>query len=267
MSTFLKGLQDSIHKNIKPWSDSCLKEVMFQTLTTWFSLHCTNITAIFPCNEPLWTARLSNAKWALHPFPEEMVIKSCIMHVHYNDTHNEYRGMALCGGQIMAEMRLEFSQWGHHGDNNVAGTARIVDQFKLAVGWLTFIPQTDKTQRAQGWREGEIIMWGLKPVHKQSNSTRPTRRLTREMLQTVGVWWARNQNWSRMCRDQKYMIFWEHLKVLIMKSTWEEHTWRQRFVFELKERKQLRWASTCKPNQTRHVQKSQTKQIHVSLLL
>lgn len=75
---------------------------------------------------------LIKRKMGLHPFPEDMVIKSCIMHVHYNDIHNEYRGIVLCGGQIMMEMRLEFSQWGHHGNNNVAGTARTVDQFRLA---------------------------------------------------------------------------------------------------------------------------------------
>lgn len=40
---------------------------------------------------------------ALHHFPEDMVIKSCIMHVHHNDIHNEHRGLVLYGGWIMME--------------------------------------------------------------------------------------------------------------------------------------------------------------------
>lgn len=75
------------------------------------------------------TAHQALSKMGLHPFPEDTVIKSCIMHAHYNDIHNEYRDMVLCGGQSVIEMGLELSQWGHHGNNNVAGTA---DQFRLA---------------------------------------------------------------------------------------------------------------------------------------
>lgn len=53
---------------------------------------------------------LIKRKMGLHPFPEDMVIKACIMHVHHNDIHNEYSAIVLCGGEIMMEMRLEFSQ-------------------------------------------------------------------------------------------------------------------------------------------------------------
>lgn len=53
---------------------------------------------------------LIKRKMGLHSFPEDMVIKSCIMHAHHNDTHNEYRGIVLYGGRIMMEMRLEFNQ-------------------------------------------------------------------------------------------------------------------------------------------------------------
>lgn len=68
----------------------------------------------------------------LHPFPEDMVIKSCIMHAHHNDIHNEHRGTVLCGGRIMMEMRLEFNRRGRHGNKGVAGAAQTVDQFRLA---------------------------------------------------------------------------------------------------------------------------------------
>ncbi len=71
--------------------------------------HCMNITAIISCNEPLCTKCSSNAKRACILFSEDMVIKSCIMHAHHNDIHNEHRGIVLCGGRIMMEMRLEFN--------------------------------------------------------------------------------------------------------------------------------------------------------------
>ena len=46
---------------------------------------------------------LIKREMGLHPFPEDMVIKSCIMHAHYNDIHNEHRGIVLYGGRIMME--------------------------------------------------------------------------------------------------------------------------------------------------------------------
>lgn len=66
------------------------------------------------------------------PSPEDMVIKSCIMHVRHNDARNERRAMLLCRGQIMMGMRAEFSRWGHHGDNNVAAAARTAERLRLA---------------------------------------------------------------------------------------------------------------------------------------
>lgn len=41
---------------------------------------------------------LIRCEMGMHPFPEDMVIKSCIMHVQHNDIHNEPRDLVLHGG-------------------------------------------------------------------------------------------------------------------------------------------------------------------------
>lgn len=75
----------------------------------------------------------SNLKWACILFPKIWWLKSCIMHVQHNDIHNEHRAIVLRGGRIMMETRLEFNQWGRHGNGGEAGVAdQTVDQFGLA---------------------------------------------------------------------------------------------------------------------------------------
>ena len=46
---------------------------------------------------------LIKQKIGWHPFPEDMVITSCIIHALHNDIHNEHRAIVLYGGWIMME--------------------------------------------------------------------------------------------------------------------------------------------------------------------
>lgn len=78
-------------------------------------------------------------KMDFHPFPEDMVIKSCIMDAPHNDIHNEDRVRVLCEGQIMMETVLEF-QSGHHGNSYEPAAVWTVDGFgfgeNTAKKWL-----------------------------------------------------------------------------------------------------------------------------------
>lgn len=65
-------------------------------------------------------------KMDVYPFPQDMVIKSCIMDAPHNDIHNEDRVRVLCEGQIMMETTLEF-QSGHHGNSYEPAAGRIGD--------------------------------------------------------------------------------------------------------------------------------------------
>lgn len=67
-------------------------------------------------------------KMDFYPFPEDMVIKSCIMDAPHNDIHNEDRVRVLCEGQIMMETMLEF-QSGHHGNSYEPAAVWAVDGF------------------------------------------------------------------------------------------------------------------------------------------
>jgi len=69
---------------------------------------------------------LIKCEMGLHPFPEDMVIKSCIMHVHHNDIHNEHRGIVLHGGRIMMESSTSEVTMVIKG---VADAAQTADQF------------------------------------------------------------------------------------------------------------------------------------------
>lgn len=67
-----------------------------------------------------------------HPFPADMLIKSCIMHGHHNDIQSEHKGNVLCGGRTMMEARPGYNRRGRHGDTREAGAAPTVDRFTPA---------------------------------------------------------------------------------------------------------------------------------------
>lgn len=92
---------------------------------------------------------LIKCEMGLHPFPEDMVIKSCIMHVHHKNIHNENRSIVLYGRGIIMQTRRQFNQRGGNGNKEVAGAAEAVHQFRLAgmnCGQITFMIRLSREQ-------------------------------------------------------------------------------------------------------------------------